>query len=378
MVAPITGPFSQTWTRTGPATPWGFTPSWFNATRTWSRQAKPFTVPLPFKFVSSEVKSFYTYDGYSYVQYFGGIYSTDNMLVGTNSQLTYNKAHSEYVSEIASVTAEMAVNISQRQQALDMIASRLIDMRNTLTALRRGSAKDLRKSLRNGFKYNGKARSKDPGSQRVLHHAKSPADLWLEYHFGWDPLIKDIQSAAEVLDSGIPPASAQGRSSRTVRIPSYVGLDDTYQKIILSGEEKIAWKLGSKVGVSNPDLWLANQMGVINPAVVVWDLIPFSFVLGWVVNVSQYLEAFNGFWGLSFTGEYTTGFSRTLSTRTEFQINYPKNGVTTLYSDAVFEKVKVERVTGPIARPRLMLTLPKQLSASRGATMASLLLQEMR
>lgn len=378
MVAPVTGPFTKTWTRTGRKTALGYVPRWFTATRTWKRQAKPFTVPLPFSFQSSEVKGFFSYDGISYAEDSGGIYTFGNMLSGTNAQLTFNKAHSKYVSEIAAVTAEMAMNIATRQQALDMIAQRLIDMRNVLTALRRGSAKDLRKSLRKGFKYNGKAKSKSTGSQRGLHHTKSAADLWLEYHFGWDPLIKDIQAAAEVLDTGIPPSSAQGRSSRTVTIPLYSSQDDIYQLVKVGGEELMGYKIGSNVGVTNPDLWLANQMGVINPAVVAWDLVPFSFVLGWVVNVSQWLEAFNGFWGLSFTGEYTTGFSRTFSTRIEYQKNFPSSGKVTMYTRAGFEKVKVNRVIGPIARPRLMLTLPQRLSASRGATMASLLLQMMR
>lgn len=58
--------------------------------------------------------------------------------------------------------------------------------------------------------------------------------------------------------------------------------------------------------LENPNAWLANQMGLINPAVVVWDLVPWSFVVNMFANVNSLLNQFTDFYGLEVSGASTT------------------------------------------------------------------------
>jgi hypothetical protein len=45
-------------------------------------------------------------------------------------------------------------------------------------------------------------------------------------------------------------------------------------------------------------------MGLTNPAVVAWELVPFSFVVDWFVNVSEFLGQFDEFIGLALDEPY--------------------------------------------------------------------------
>lgn len=56
---------------------------------------------------------------------------------------------------------------------------------------------------------------------------------------------------------------------------------------------------GAEVAVSNPNLWLANQLGLINPGTIALELVPFSFVFGWFVNLEQVISSMTDLYGLT-------------------------------------------------------------------------------
>jgi hypothetical protein len=60
------------------------------------------------------------------------------------------------------------------------------------------------------------------------------------------------------------------------------------------------------VNVSNPNAYLLNQLGLINPAEVIWDLIPWSFLFGAVSNMNALLSSFTAEVGLTVTNRSTT------------------------------------------------------------------------
>jgi hypothetical protein len=51
--------------------------------------------------------------------------------------------------------------------------------------------------------------------------------------------------------------------------------------------------------VVNPNLHTIQQMGLTNPLVVAWELIPFSFVADWFIQVGDYLTALTALQGLT-------------------------------------------------------------------------------
>lgn len=64
--------------------------------------------------------------------------------------------------------------------------------------------------------------------------------------------------------------------------------------------------IAANVRVKNPNLWLANQLGLINPVQMVNEGIMFSFVLDWFSNLSQVISQMTDFVGLEIADPVTS------------------------------------------------------------------------
>lgn len=133
----------------------------------------------------------------------------------------------------------------------------------------------------------------------------------------------------------------------------------------------------AEIKVTNPNLYLANRLGLTNPASVVWELIPFSFVVDWFVNVSDFLNQFSEFHGVALVNPFNSIKTTTFCSGSRNQW-YPVPGVT-LYSafQVQSRRVTFKRQLG-IPAVTLKIRAPKPLSVTRGITAISLLLQRLK
>jgi len=131
--------------------------------------------------------------------------------------------------------------------------------------------------------------------------ARSLSDLWLEFWFGWKPLVSDIYTACEALQEPLPRTRIRGRAGQTIAYGYDSGAHSTEY---FAGTGTCEVRLGCDVVISNPNTRLLQQMGLLNPAVVVWDAIPWSFVIDWFWSVSAVLNAFTDFAGLTVSNAY--------------------------------------------------------------------------
>lgn len=121
--------------------------------------------------------------------------------------------------------------------------------------------------------------------------------LWLELNFGWGPLIDDIRQMCAVMAQSVPTerivASATGplERNRSQGGPGWSLVNQSF------GVMKLRYS--SVVESVNPNLLLAKQLGLTNPAQVAWDAVPFSFVVDWFLPVNKYLGAFDASLGVN-------------------------------------------------------------------------------
>lgn len=368
MVAPITGPFTRTETVRGPADGYGSRPIDLSWSRTWKRQRRPYNLPLDFTFQRGElVKRWHHPQGdksfLSTGAPFGGWPAHDPS--GLCPEV-YNKAYAKFKSKLASETAGMAVNWAQRKQAIDMIAMRAAQLTSFARHLSKG---------RFGLAAGVLGLTDPPKGWRKK--GKSFGSLFLEAHFGWEPLVKDIGAAVEILQSGVPPSRVVA-SSKGTRRGSYDSGAANDPRNQWSWDDAVAWQIGADVIVSNPNLWLANQLGFVNPALVAWDMVPFSFVLGWFVSVEEFLSGFTDFWGLAISNSWTSSYFIRNERQWQVQKNWPSFNANTVYYDYTRKFVQAKRVPGGIPTPSLLIRQPWRLSPIRGLTAVSLLLQQLR
>lgn len=363
MVAPISGPFTRTETVKGPPNFYGFRPDHLTYSRTWYRQRRPYTLPLTFTYLRRQVLGSTNLGnvGYDDISSCLGPFTLNS---GTWFPDTYNRAYAKFKNLVTPDNAGMAINLHQRQQAMDMIANRSLQILRSARALSKLRFGDAAKAL-------GLSRPPMSWKQR----GKSFGDMFLEAHFGWEPLVKDIGSSIEILQKGVPPmyivAAAKGsRDNTAVNTTSDPETFDYTSYLTY-------WKIAAHVSVSNPNLYLANELGFVNPALVAWDAIPFSFVLGWFLNVDSFLSSFSDFWGLNIINPSVTCHviaGRSLRWTQKAYGTPPKRTQT---KGASFQTVQTQRTIGSIPGPTLRFSNPWVISPVRALTSVSLLLQQL-
>ena len=139
---------------------------------------------------------------------------------------------------------------------------------------------------------------------------------WLAYRYGWAPLVGDAHSAAETLADLIHNRRQMFRVQHTSSedLPeidsgwSNIGSSslffDLTRKERTRKSGRVLVRQGYVFEVTNPNLALANQLGLTNPLVVAHELVTLSFVADWFFNIGNYLEALTAFQGLTMRDGY--------------------------------------------------------------------------
>lgn len=248
--------------------------------------------------------------------------------------------------------------MAERESAVKMVASRAGQVLKSFNALRKGRVVDAAKHL--GITRRVLTRH---GITKRWSRRKDASALWLEFHFGWEPLVQDIHQAVDLLAKPLPSQRVTASASRT----------ETWHQApknwdwAVSGERKHVCRMGVEVSVPNPNLYYANQLGLLNPAAIAWELVPFSFVVDWFTSVGQVLNSLTDFVGLELKNAFTTIYY----TGSQSGI-YRQPG----YRDHVFDSfgVRCHRTLG-VSRPVLAVNRIRGLSLTRGVTAISLVVQ---
>jgi len=212
-----------------------------------------------------------------------------------------------------------------------------------------------------------------------LYRKRDFASDFLEGEFGWVPLLQDIHDAVKTVANDVPPpgfisASRRFQDNQTF---DYSGPENGSVRSIRTHTGSGRITISSKVAVSNPNLWLANKLGLINVAGVAWDLVPWSFVVNMFVNVNQVVGALTDTVGLSIAGSSITRSSSVLMEHNAWLAdNYAGLPKGTSYGSAVLCKRR-DREVGPVPMPSLTVRMPN-VNFELAAIAAALVTQKVK
>lgn len=132
------------------------------------------------------------------------------------------------------------------------------------------------------------------------------ADWWLEYQFGWKPLVQDVTQSLRVMSQDIsPPRSYKAGASRQLEFRQNLGGNP-----LREGSAVQIVGMGCKAYMANPNRALLNRLGLANPVLTAFNLTPWSFVADWLFDVSTYLGSFTDSFGFDVSKTYTSTIQR--------------------------------------------------------------------
>lgn len=197
---------------------------------------------------------------------------------------------------------DLATSLAEGRQTAQLITDTASFLANAYTSLRSGDWKGFRRLT--GW-------SDKPG-RTARELGKTAASAWLSYRYGWTPLLSSVYGAAEALAltaRTIPPVTARGKREEDVNNSQYVGSGTDYGRFYST-----KGKVGSTARLDFlPDggcLQQLRSLGLTNPLLVAWELVPYSFVVDWFIPIGNALSCLDWATGLTWVSGSQSGLIR--------------------------------------------------------------------
>lgn len=219
-------------------------------------------------------------------------YSPDVLFTGDD---IVSKSYTGALNALRQGRTQMGADMAEGKQTVEMIAGAASSVASAYRAAKHGNWGLVPKLL--GM------------SPRDVLSGKALANKWLEYQYGWKPLMGTIYDGAEQLKRGFRTKEYIFRGSSTASdsaSKSYkeYAAQSTYMECTKTSS--VSARTTYRYKVSNAVIDKIDSAGLLNPLSIAWELVPFSFVADWFIPVGSVLSAITATAGLEFASGYTT------------------------------------------------------------------------
>jgi len=228
--------------------------------------------------------------------------------------LADNKAISRLIGQVGGqIEGNLAQDLAQIGQLNDLIFGNAKKIMTGWRKLKQGDIPGAINALtagRGNRNLNGKKFSP----------TKSLSSKWLELQYGWKPLLKDIEGTIQALSKyqdgeySVRRVSSTASAMRDFEFAypdaptSYFGSSAKAGKTIQINRSSVKYVI--RYRLQSPEIAFLAQTGFTNPINLMWEILPFSFVVDWFLPIGSYLESLSGFHGLEFVSGSKTLFTR--------------------------------------------------------------------
>lgn len=170
---------------------------------------------------------------------------------------------------------DLSISVFERRQTVRMVQS-------------------LVKVIRHAKKTVARAARESDNLPRFRDPTRSLADGWLQYTYGWKPLLSDIFGIADetIRHTLNETQRIRGRAHLPIKGLGYItkNVDACNIARVLSiGEGKQGCMINVSLAPPAKDFEVSRWTS-LNPVSIGWELIPYSFVVDWFYDVGSYLR----------------------------------------------------------------------------------------
>jgi hypothetical protein len=206
--------------------------------------------------------------------------------LGSDSALT-NTALISALGNLKNQKVNLGVAWGERNQTARLLGSTATKLAKSFLELKRGRFKNAAQTL--GLR----SAPRRPRGDNITKE-------WLALQYGWKPLLSDVYGAVSALKERKTSdwaVTAKGRANRN--IPLSASFEDAYEFMKWSVSGKASRKAYCRIDAhpTNEVLISLNRVGVLNPLLIGWELVPFSFVVDWAWPIGNYLNSLDAMLG---------------------------------------------------------------------------------
>lgn len=212
--------------------------------------------------------------------------------------------------DVASGYPTLAAGLSEqtRREALNNIKNQKIDLgvafgeaNETLRLLAQSITR-----LTGAYRAAKKGNWSLAGNRLGIKGWKSTPNAWLEYQYGWKPLLNDIYGLQEQLKEPIRKDGFLFSSTgeRTVEMSPRDAVVNPRASTKVTGFFTHFCRARYFLRVTDSRLYALSQLGLVNPALIAWELTSLSFVIDWFIPIGGFLESLTAHFGTAFIGGF--------------------------------------------------------------------------
>lgn len=212
-----------------------------------------------------------------------------------------NEVKQKLMEKVRDSDVNIAVAWGEREETLRMLSGSLKKLGTAFNQARSGNFAGAAKTL-TGY-----------GSRPGVGLEKSIANNWLELQYGWLPLMSDIDGLCKTLHKQVSHKEyVIVRASKRIQDETTsLSVSTDYEDYVVSRAEYHS-SCRVKMKLSNMFLKTAAEVGLTNPLLVAWELVPFSFVIDWALPIGSFLSQFDSSFGWEwFSGSLTSYYKCT-------------------------------------------------------------------
>jgi len=298
------------------------------------------------------------------------------------------KATQNVLEALKDSSFNAAQAVAERKQTMDLVASTATRIAKAAGQLKKGNFAKAARDL-------GVTPKKRAGRRFVRDYAldqgKAVGNAWLELQYGWKPLLGDVYGATEALAKANNSSGNQnmnttfkkvtGRSKRkeapSIRTNTPISPGVGYNYTVATGMCEVQCKIGITYAITSPAVTNLAKLGITNPLLLAWELLPYSFVVDWFLPIGDYLGAQDATLGLTFKFGYRTTVRKYISNSTK-SWSYTTTAGTKQYYGFVtqeIENIQIDRSTLDAFPSAPFPRFKNPLSQSHVASAMALLLQ---